>query len=238
VSPAVELTVAAIVLLFHKKPNSGSLADMHFARQHAHGGHMLRRLRDLENWTVAGSDDTDIGNVEDGYFDDQRWTVRYLVVNAGGWLVDNSVLVSPMAVRLVEWEKSKIHVMAAPGAEPLPAGVQGESDTRHLRSAKEISGYHIQALDGEIGHVEDFLFDGSTWTIRYLVIDTSNWIGGRTVLVSPDWVRRVDWDNREIHVDMSRGAVKGSPEYNPTMEMSREYEERLHGHYRRPAYWK
>ena len=218
---------------------------------------MLRRLRDLENWTVAGSDDTDIGNVEDGYFDDQRWTVRYLVVNAGGWLVDNSILVSPMAVRLVEWEKSKIHVtlsrehvqnapkmqqgtpvMAAPGAEPLPAGVEGEPDSTHLRSAKEISGYHIQALDGEIGHVEDFLFDGSTWKIRYLVIDTSNWIGGRTVLVSPDWVRRVDWDSREIHVDMSRGAVKSSPEYNSTMEMSREYEERLHGHYRRPAYWK
>jgi hypothetical protein len=250
---------------------------------------MLRRLRDLENWTVAGADDTDVGTVEDSYFDDQRWTVRYLVVNAGGWLVGNSVLVSPMAVRLVEWEKSKIHVtlsrervqnapklqpdvpvsrgyeadysryygypyywvgtglwginpeppvMGAPGAEPLPAGVEGEPESTHLRSAKEASGYHIHALDGEIGHVEDFLFDGATWTVRYLVIDTSNWIGGRTVLLSPDWVRRVDWNDREIHVDMSRDAVKASPEYNPTMEMSREYEERLHGHYRRPAYWK
>ena len=223
---------------------------------------MLRRLRDLENWTVAGSDDTDIGSVEDGYFDDQRWTVRYLVVNAGGWLVDNSVLVSPMAVRLVEWEKSKIHVMlsrehvqnapkmqqgapltrgyeadysryygypyywvgtglwginpeppvmAAPGAEPLPAGVEGEPDSAHLRSAKEISGYHIQALDGEIGHVEDFLFDGSTWTIRYLVIDTSNWIGGKSVLISTSELEKIDSPAKEIRVRLTRDQIKNSP---------------------------
>jgi sporulation protein YlmC with PRC-barrel domain len=217
---------------------------------------MLRRLRDLENWTVIGADDTEVGNIEDSYLEDQRWTVRYLVVNAGGWLVDNSVLVSPMAVRLVEWDKSKIHVtlarelvenaaklqeqpvMGAPGAEPLPVGALGEAESTHLRSVKEVSGYHIHALDGEIGHVEDFLFDGATWTTRYLVIDTSNWIGGRTVLVSPDWVRRVDWNTREIHVDMSRDAVKESPEYDPTIELTRDYEEQLHGHYRRPAYWK
>ena len=40
------------------------------------------------------------------------------------------------------------------------------------------------ALDGEIGHVSDFLVDEGTWTVRYLVIDTSNWIGGRSVLIS------------------------------------------------------
>ena len=106
-----------------------------------------------------------------------------------------------------------------------------------LHKTSYMRGFHLVATDGEIGHVDDFLID-ENWNVRYLVVDTSNWIGGRTVLLSPDWVRRVDWNNREIHVDMSRDAVKGSPEYNPTMEMSREYEEKLHGHYRRPAYWK
>jgi hypothetical protein len=250
---------------------------------------MLRRLRDLENWTVAGSDDSAVGSIAGSYFDDQHWTVRYLVVNAGSWLVGHSVLVSPMAVRLVEWERSRVHVnltrdqvqnapklqdqapvtrgyeadysryygypyywvgtglwginpeppvIGAPGSEPLPATVVGEPDSVHLRGATEVSGYHIHALDGDIGHVEDFLFDGTTWTIRYLVIDTSNWIGGRTVLVAPDWVRRVDWNSQLIHLDMSRDTVKNSPEYDPTIELSRDYENRLHGHYRRPVYWK
>ena len=55
----------------------------------------------------------------------------------------------------------------------------------HLRSTSEVTGYHIQALDGEIGHVEDFIIDDETWSIRYLVVDTKNWWAGKRVLVSP-----------------------------------------------------
>ena len=61
----------------------------------------------------------------------------------------------------------------------------------HLRSTHDVSGYHIQAADGEIGHVEDFIIDDETWAIRYLVIDTKNWWYGKKVLVSPQWIERV-----------------------------------------------
>ena len=33
----------------------------------------------------------------------------------------------------------------------------------HLRSTNAVSGYHIQASDGEIGNVEDFIVDDETW---------------------------------------------------------------------------
>ena len=56
-----------------------------------------------------------------------------------------------------------------------------------------VDGHHIQATDGEIGHVEDFIIDDETWAIRYLIVDTQNWWPGKKVLVSPQWIERVSW---------------------------------------------
>jgi len=52
-----------------------------------------------------------------------------------------------------------------------------------LHKTSYLHGFHLVATDGEIGHIDDFLLDAN-WTVRYLVVDTSNWIGGRSVLVS------------------------------------------------------
>jgi hypothetical protein len=99
-----------------------------------------------------------------------------------------------------------------------------------------VIGYDIEARDGEIGHVEDFIVDSATWTIRYLVIDTSNWIGGRTVVLSPEWTRRVDSSEQQIHVDTTRETVKNSPRYDPTVEISSDYENALRLHYTRTSH--
>ena len=68
-----------------------------------------------------------------------------------------------------------------------------ESADSHLRSTAEVTGYHIEASDGEIGHVKDFIVDDETWAIRYLEVDTQNWWPGKKVLVSPQWINRVSW---------------------------------------------
>jgi hypothetical protein len=80
-----------------------------------------------------------------------------------------------------------------------------------LHKINKICGLHLHAVDGEIGHVDDFLFDEQTWAIRYLVVDTSNWMVGKAVLVSPSVVTSVDWPRGRIHVSLSRDAIKGSP---------------------------
>ena len=108
----------------------------------------------------------------------------------------------------------------------------------HLRSIREVSGYHIQASDGEIGHVEEFIVDDTDWLIRYMVIDTRNWLPGRKVLVSPGWIDQISWRNSKVYVDMSREMIKNSPEYDPSAPVNREYEERLYDFYGRPKYWK
>lgn len=119
-------------------------------------------------------------------------------------------------------------------AEPLAEGLDGDP---HLQSARHVAGYHIHATDDAIGHVEEFLVDDRDWAVRYLVVDTRNWWPGKHVLVSPRWIRDVSWEERNVHVGLSREAVKASPEFDPDKAVDRRYEERLHEHYRMPAYW-
>jgi uncharacterized protein YrrD len=83
----------------------------------------------------------------------------------------------------------------------------------HLRSTHAVTGHHIQAADGEIGHVDDFIIDDETWAIRYLIIDTRNWWPGKKVLVSPQWIERVSWSESKVFVNLSRETIKQSPEY-------------------------
>ncbi len=107
----------------------------------------------------------------------------------------------------------------------------------HLRSASEVRGYHVQGSDDAVGHVEDFIVDDESWQVRYLVIDTSNWWFGKRVLVAPHWASGISWEERKVYVDMSREAIKKSPEWNPNAAVNREYEARLYDYYGRPVYW-
>ena len=67
-------------------------------------------------------------------------------------------------------------------------------------------GHHIQATDGEIGHVEDFIVDDDTWAICYLIVDTQNWWPGKKVLISPKWIERVSWSESKVFVNLTREA--------------------------------
>jgi hypothetical protein len=90
----------------------------------------------------------------------------------------------------------------------------------HLRSVAAVTGYHIHAKDGAIGHVENLIIDGSCWVIQYLVVDTRNFWPGRHVLLSPHAVTEVDWLRLEVRLNLSRESVRASPEWNGTLPMS------------------
>ena len=107
----------------------------------------------------------------------------------------------------------------------------------HLRSTYEVAAYHIQACDGEIGHVADFIIDDETWAIRYLIVNTSHWWVGKKVLISPQWIEKVSWRGRIVVVNLSRETIKQSPEYTENFLLTRDYEIGLHGHYNRKGYW-
>jgi sporulation protein YlmC with PRC-barrel domain len=101
-------------------------------------------------------------------------------------------------------------------AEPVPPGEDealGEEKST-LRSVSEVGGYHLQAADGEIGHVEDMLVDQETWRIHCLVVDTRNWWFGKKVTVPSDRFGRIEWGAQLIHVELTRDQIKESQEYD------------------------
>jgi hypothetical protein len=92
-------------------------------------------------------------------------------------------------------------------------------------------------VDGEIGHVEDFIIDDEMWAIRYLIIDTQNWWPGKKVLISPQWIERVSWRKSKVFVNLIRETIRQSPEYTEESLLNRDYETGLHRHYNRLGYW-
>jgi len=122
-------------------------------------------------------------------------------------------------------------------AEAAEARAGKESADSHLRSTDEVTGYHIEAKNGEIGHVEDFIVDDETWAIRYLEVNTRNWWPGRKVLVSPQWIDNVSWPDSKVYVDLKRETIQNGPVWVDSRPVTREYEHRLYDYYARSPYW-
>ncbi len=135
-----------------------------------------------------------------------------------------------------------MNAMATPFVAPLwstprdpgSADTQPKEGNPHLRSIKAVTGYHIHATDGEIGHVEDFIVDDADWRIRYITVDTRNWWPGERVLISPRSVREIDWARKLMHLDIDRQKVKDSPLIQSTMTADRAYAERHQAYYDSP----
>lgn len=130
--------------------------------------------------------------------------------------------------------------MGAPlSAPPLfgatPPGDDDEADP-HLRSATELTGYHVHATDGSIGHIENLLIDDAGWDIRYLIVDTKNWLPGEHVLISPYAVTAISWEDHEIRLNLAQEKIRTSPKWDPLAVIDQVYEKELHHHYNWPGY--
>ena len=106
-----------------------------------------------------------------------------------------------------------------------------------LRSMKDFIGYEVQATDGEIGQVDDFLFDDHSWDVRYLVVATGIWLAKRRVLVSPVALGSPKGEVKSFPVMLTRDQVKVSPVIDTDQPVSRQMEEELHTYYRWSPYW-
>jgi hypothetical protein len=113
----------------------------------------------------------------------------------------------------------------ASDAADLPHG------DRHLRSVEAVTGYHIHARDGEIGHVEDFLVEDADWSIHFLVVDTRNWWLDHKVLISPRSARKIDWSKTQVDLSIDRERIQHAPAYDPTVTVDRAYEKHYRSYY-------
>jgi hypothetical protein len=254
---------------------------------------MIRYTNTLKGFAIQTTNG-ELGHVDDFFFDDERWTVRYLVISTGPLFLGRRLLISPAAVaqvrrddREVRLNLSSEQVRGSPdvdthrpvsrqrevemnayygwpdywlgsglwynGMTPaamLPVGrtraqsaaararrVGRSAVDRHLRSVNEVRGYHIRAEDGDLGHVEDFGVQDETWALRYVIIDTRNWLPGKCVILSTAWVKRVDWGLRKLEIGLRMQQIRDAPEPPQGGAMDREFEIALHRHYQRQQYW-
>jgi hypothetical protein len=219
---------------------------------------MIRSVNDLEGFAIGATDGV-IGNVTDFYFDDEAWVVRYAVVDASAWL-GREVLLSPYSMGEPDWGRevlpvtiTKEQVKNSPGVdtdEPISRQYErsylryygypyywGGSGHPHLRSCNAMTGYHLHASDGEIGHVQGFLVDDHSWSIRFIIVNSSNWWLGHHVLVSPKWIRNVSWSQSSATVNLARQAIKDAPAYDSDTDVGRDAEVSIYNHYGRNGYW-
>lgn len=146
------------------------------------------------------------------------------------------------ATRILKWPLDKLNLQSLSSNEMKNLVTNMVMDEKqknkqinpHLRSWEEVLGYNIQAKNGEIGHVDDFIVDSDNWKIRYLIIDTRNWLpGGKDVLISPAWIERIKWSNNLVYIDLKKEAIKNSPEYNSNEPLDDQFELRLFKYYGR-----
>ncbi|MDQ2950566.1 MAG: PRC-barrel domain-containing protein [Acidobacteriota bacterium] len=221
---------------------------------------MLRKAKDLSGYKLDASDG-EIGKVKEFYFDDQSWTIRYLIADTSDWLSGRQVLISPYALdpaltddRVIPVKLTRKQIENSPSLDSdRPVSRQKEydyysyygwpeywgqkSDDLHLRSTSDVTGRDIEAKDGGIGHVEDFVIDDETWAIRYLIVDTTNWWPGKKVLISTRWIERISWEESRVFLNLTREAIKKAPEYTDQTPITRDHESKLHRHYNREGYW-
>lgn len=120
----------------------------------------------------------------------------------------------------------------APDVDETPAEQDRQRAAANLRSSADVLGYHVEACDGRIGHIEDFLFDARSWAIRLTVVNTRDWLPGRHVLVAPQWIESIRWDERRARLKVTRQQVESSPPFDPSRHVVPDEEAlRLHSHY-------
>jgi hypothetical protein len=107
----------------------------------------------------------------------------------------------------------------------------------HLQLAQELEGRAVHAADGSIGMLEAFCFDAVGWVVRYLVVDTGDWLMGRQVLVPSFAVDDTSAREPAIIVELTRYQIEGSPPLDAERPILRAYEARYHAHYNWPPYW-
>jgi uncharacterized protein YrrD len=123
--------------------------------------------------------------------------------------------------------------LTAGGSDVDDAAHRDPDADQHLRSAREVVGYHIQAVDESIGHAEDVLFDTDSWAILFVVVDTRDWWPGKRVLVSPEWIEEVDWPGHSIKVAVTREQIRLSPEYDQDQAITAEHLQAVRRYYAR-----
>lgn len=106
-----------------------------------------------------------------------------------------------------------------------------------MKNLSDVESYKVVASDGDVGSVVGFLLDDERWTVRYLVVETGGFVGGRRLLVSPIGFRKRPNPHGRFHLGMTIDKVQKSPSIDLTQPISRKQEREFNDYNRYPPYW-
>jgi len=106
-----------------------------------------------------------------------------------------------------------------------------------LRKINDLRGFELYATDGGVGPITEFYFDDLDWTILYMVIDSSAWLPGKRILVSPASIGEIDWVEKKMQTLITRGDIESSPEIDLRQPITREQEVRYFAHFGWACLW-
>ena len=151
------------------------------------------------------------GELADILFDDERWVVRYLVIDNLGPMPRRDLLVPPAQVELatdaLRVDLSREDLKHCPDLDADPPvylqydmhGVPRPADP-HLRSAEILLGFSVRQHGAGPARLKDIEIDTEHWTVAALIVDSGVWIPGERRSIAPSEVRAIDWIARGIEV--------------------------------------
>jgi hypothetical protein len=111
------------------------------------------------------------------------------------------------------------HLQVHPAETAVPSDATPEQPVAdydpHLRSARRLLGFQVQARDDGAGRIDDVLIDDAAWTLVNMVVDTRGIWLARQVLVSPEWTERIDWARRLLQLDLDLESLSRRPFRRP-----------------------
>ncbi len=227
-------------------------------------GYMVRSGNKLTVFSVHAKDG-EIGRIYDFIFDESFWAVRYAEIDIGNWVPGKVILLStqilgPSALSTIDTKLTIEQIVNCPTIDPQEIPSRKYEEELHnyfswayywaeqreilqyktsckLRSVFSLIGFKLQAMDGEIGHLDDVMIDDLEWKVRYWVIDIGSWFFGKRVLVSPLWDGKIDDNLRILKIGVSMEKIKSAPPFDYSTPLTNEYEANLHQHYDKKPYW-
>jgi hypothetical protein len=112
-----------------------------------------------------------------------------------------------------------------------------------LFAVSGLEGCQVEASDGRVGAVKDFLFDDQNWKIRWMAVDADQWLPGRRVLIPPSAIAPIALPAKptlpmmslgqrlELTVRLTRDEIAAGPQSREDEPVTRDMEGLLYDYY-------
>ncbi len=175
---------------------------------------MLYSAIALQGADVTAEDGSRVGRLVDAYANTDTAGIEWLIVENGGpvrLFPADSLAEYDAATRRLRLAVSKEQAQGAreaPDGIPVRLARPAESGGGKLHVLSTVVGFIVEAVDGTVGQAEDFLIDSNGLVVRYLVLDTRDWLPERDKLVPVEWVEGVDWARGRIYLKITQARTR------------------------------